>query len=75
MKTASEHYQTHTDLHIRFRRGGIGVRAFEKAIEALWIEARADGAADALGEMIKTEIKTAMAETRAKLRTERNNDA
>ena len=70
MKTASEFFKTHRDLHERFKAEEIGVRKFERAIAAMWDEIRADGLEREVGDLIIADIRRAQAETRKMLATE-----
>ncbi len=72
MKTAREFFDTHQELHARLRTGKIGVRKFEKAVDANFEEARASGdeVYREMGALIIADIRRAMAETRTFLATE-----
>ena len=69
MKTAREFFETHQDLHERFRAGKIGVRAFEKAVDANFAEAREAGESiyREMGALIVANIRAAMRRTREEL--------
>ena len=66
MKTAREFFETHQDLHERFRAEKIGVRAFEKAIERNFADARdaGDEVYREMGALIVADIKAAIRRTR-----------
>jgi hypothetical protein len=70
MKTASEFFETHRDLHEQFKAEKIGVRKFERAIASMWDEIRAAGLEREVGDLIIADIRSAMAETRTMLATE-----
>jgi len=70
MKTARDFYETHRNLHERFKADKIGVRAFEKAIATMWDEIRAARLEREVGELIIADIRKVQAETRKMLATE-----